>query len=123
PDSRKPDVQFSTDIDADLSRRDFTVNAMALEVTGDEPVLIDPFGGLTHLQVEKVLRTPLSPEESFSDDPLRMMRAARFAAGYGLQPDPALRAAVVDMAPRLEIVSIERVRAELDRLLVVEDPS
>jgi poly(A) polymerase len=123
PDSRKPEVQFSTDIEADLSRRDFTVNAMALEVTGSSPTLIDPFDGATHLLVDHVLRTPLRPEESFSDDPLRMMRAARFIAGYRLSPDPALRAAVVDMAARLEIVSVERVRAELDKLLSVEDPS
>src|SRR5690606_4414169 len=73
PDSRKPEVRFSTDIEADLSRRDFTINAMALEVTTAEPTLIDPFDGLIDLQ-QRVLRTPIAPEESFSDDPLRMMR-------------------------------------------------
>jgi poly(A) polymerase len=116
-------VKFSTDIETDLSRRDFTVNAMALEVTGDEPKLIDPFGGAGDLLVDHVLRTPLSPEESFSDDPLRMMRAARFVAGYGLAPDAAMRAAVEEMSTRLEIVSVERVRTELDKLLLVDDPT
>ena len=122
PDSRKPDVVFSTDIDADLSRRDFTVNAMALEVTGDEPTLIDPFGGLADLGAG-ILRTPLSPEESFGDDPLRMLRAARFMATFSLRPEPELRAAVERMAGRLEIVSAERIRDELCKLVVVPDPS
>jgi poly(A) polymerase len=122
PDSRKPEVAFSTDIDADLSRRDFTVNAMALEVTGDEPALIDPFGGLADLGAA-VLRTPLAPEVSFSDDPLRMMRAARFIASFGLTPVPELLAAVAALAPRLDIVSAERVRDELCKLVVVPDPS
>lgn len=125
PDSRKPEVSFSDQIDADLARRDFTVNAMALRVTGsttDAPELIDPYGGVSDLGAG-LLRTPLSPEESFSDDPLRMMRAARFIAGYGLAPDPSLVAAVEAMAERIEIVSAERVRDELTKLLVVEDPS
>jgi poly(A) polymerase len=122
PDSRKPEVRFSTSIDADLSRRDFTVNAMALEVTSAEPQLIDPFGGAEDLLAERLV-TPLAPEESFSDDPLRMLRAARFVAGYGLAPTPDLRAAVERMADRLAIVSVERVRAELDKLMVVDDPS
>ncbi|HYD09686.1 MAG TPA: CCA tRNA nucleotidyltransferase [Acidimicrobiales bacterium] len=122
PDSRKPDVQFSDDIEADLSRRDFTVNAMALELTGDAPELIDPFGGAVDLATKR-LRTPLSPEESFSDDPLRMLRAARFLAGYSLEPDEALVKAVVAMHDRLEIVSAERIRDELDKLLVVESPA
>jgi poly(A) polymerase len=122
PESRKPEVRFSTSIDADLSRRDFTVNAMALEVTSAEPQLIDPFGGAEDLLAERLV-TPLAPEESFSDDPLRMLRAARFVAGYGLAPTPDLRAAVERMADRLAIVSVERVRAELDKLMVVDDPS
>ena len=121
PDSRKPDVRFSDDVEADLSRRDFTVNAMALEVTGDSPQLIDPFGGAVDLATKR-LRTPLLPEESFSDDPLRMLRAARFMAGYGLVPDEDLVGAVVAMHDRLEIVSAERIRDELDKLLVVESP-
>jgi poly(A) polymerase len=125
PESRKPDVSFAEDIEADLSRRDFTVNAMALRVTGaadDDLELIDPFGGVTDL-ASGVLRTPLGPEVSFSDDPLRMLRAARFLAGYGLTPEPALVEAVRSMVHRLEIVSAERVRDELCKLLVVEDPS
>ena len=121
-DSRKPDVQFSDSIESDLSRRDFTVNAMALELTADEPTLVDPFGGTADL-AGGVLRTPLDPEESFTDDPLRMLRAARFLAGYGLTPEPALVSAVEQLRERLEIVSAERIRDELDKLLVVEDPS
>ena len=122
PDSRKPEVRFSTDIHADLSRRDFTVNAMALEVTTDSPELIDPFDGRIDL-VTKVLRTPIAPAESFSDDPLRMMRAARFIAGFELEPVPELVEAVRSMAERLDIVSPERIRDELCKLLVVPDPS
>jgi poly(A) polymerase len=125
PDSRKPDVSFSDEVEADLSRRDFTVNAMALRVTGaadEAPELIDPFGGVGDLAAS-VLRTPLAPEVSFTDDPLRMLRAARFLAGYGLVPDEALVRAVGDLVPRLEIVSAERVRDELAKLLVVDDPS
>ncbi len=122
PDSRNPEVVFSTDIEADLSRRDFTVNAMALELTGGEPQLIDPFGGADDLLARR-LKTPLSPEESFSDDPLRMLRAARFIAGFQLEPVPEIRVAVESMIERLEIVSIERVRAELDKLMVTDDPT
>ena len=122
PESRKPDVEFSTKIEDDLSRRDFTVNAMALEITADAPVLVDPYGGLADLMA-KVLRTPLSPTESFSDDPLRMMRAARFIAGMQLVPVDELVAAVRAMADRLKIVSAERIRHELDRLLVTEHPT
>ena len=119
PDSRKPSVVFADAIEADLSRRDFTVNAMALRLPDVE--LIDPFGGAEDL-VAKKLRTPLSPEISFSDDPLRMLRAARFIAGYGFEPDEALVAAVSEMHGRLSIVSPERMREELDKLLVVDKP-
>jgi poly(A) polymerase len=119
-DSRKPDVEFSTDIRADLSRRDFTVNAMALSILDLE--LIDPFHGAVDLAA-KVLRTPLSPAVSFTDDPLRMLRAARFIAGYELAPEPALVEAVREFGERLAIVSAERVRDELDKLLVTPDPS
>jgi poly(A) polymerase len=125
PDSRKPTVEFAGAVEADLSRRDFTVNAMALRVTGvqgDAPELIDPFGGVSDLAAS-VLRTPLEPEVSFSDDPLRMLRAARFLAGYGLQPEPGLVASVRSMAPRMEIVSAERIRDELSKLLVVDEPA
>jgi poly(A) polymerase len=120
PESRKPDVVFSDAIEADLSRRDFTVNAMALALP--EPQLIDPFGGAEDLAAGR-LRTPLGPEASFSDDPLRMLRAARFVAAHHLEPVPELVEAVEKMADRLEIVSAERIRDELDKLLVVPDPA
>lgn len=118
-DSRKPDVQFSDAVEADLSRRDFTVNAMALSLPDAE--LIDPFGGLDDLAAYR-LRTPLSPVESFTDDPLRMLRAARFISGYHFLPDDDLVEAVKALRSRLEIVSAERIRDELDKLLVVESP-
>jgi len=121
PDSRKPEVTFSDSLETDLSRRDFTVNAMAISLP--EPQLVDPYGGLDDLLVHKRLRTPLDPEVSFLDDPLRMMRAARFIAGLGLEPDPALVAAATELAGRLEVVSAERIRDELNKLLVVDDPS
>jgi poly(A) polymerase len=120
PDSRKPDVEFADAIEADLSRRDFTVNAMALALP--ELRLIDPFDGLADLAAHR-LRTPLSPEMSFGDDPLRMLRAARFIAGYQLAPDRDLVEAVTRLRHRLEIVSDERIRAELDKLVVTEDPT
>lgn len=121
-DSRKPEVAFSDDIRADLSRRDFTVNAMAIEVTSPSPALVDPFGGVGDLAA-RVLRTPLTPAESFSDDPLRMLRAARFITRYDLVPVPELLDAVGSMAERLSIVSAERIRDELDKLLAASDPS
>ena len=120
PDSRKPEVSFGDTLEVDLSRRDFTVNAMALSVP--EPELIDPFGGAADL-VAGVLKTPLEPDVSFADDPLRMLRAARFIAGYRLEPTAELVEAVRANAGRLEIVSGERIRDELDKLLVVPDPS
>ncbi len=119
PDSRKPAVAFADAVEADLSRRDFTVNAMALRLP--DLHLVDPFGGAPDL-VGSRLRTPIAPEESFSDDPLRMLRAARFIAGLGLRPEPALTRAVEEMSARLAIVSAERLRAELDKLVVVERP-
>ena len=120
-DTRKPTVTFGDRIEDDLARRDFTINAMALRL-GDAPELIDPFGGIADL-ANKVLRTPLSPEVSFTDDPLRMLRAARFIPRFDLTPDPALVAAVKAMAPRLEIVSAERVRDELDKLMTLPQPA
>lgn len=119
PDSRKPEVRYSDSIEADLSRRDFTVNAMALAVP--EPELIDPYGGASDLATKR-LRTPLSPDESFTDDPLRMLRAARFLSGYELEPDEELIEAVKRLHERLEIVSAERIRDELDKLIVVANP-
>ena len=120
PDSRKPEVAFADAVEVDLSRRDFTVNAMALGLP--DLSLVDPFGGVADL-AERRLRTPLAPEDSFGDDPLRMLRAARFIAGYGLVPDPELVTAVQSMRGRMEIVSPERIRDELDKLLVVAKPS
>jgi poly(A) polymerase len=120
PDSRKPDVAFADQIEADLARRDFTVNAMALSLP--ELGLVDPFDGIADLAAHR-LRTPLSPEESFTDDPLRMLRAARFIAGYQLRPDTELVDAVVALRARLDIVSDERIRDELDKLLVVPHPA
>jgi poly(A) polymerase len=120
PESRKPDVAFSDDIETDLSRRDFTINAMALRLP--EPELIDPYGGAVDLAARR-LRTPLAPEISFLDDPLRMLRAARFIAGFDLVPDPELVEAVEELRQRLEIVSAERIRDELSKLLLVDDPS
>ena len=119
PDSRKPAVQFADAIEADLSRRDFTVNSMALSLP--DLTLIDPFDGVGDLAAHR-LRTPLAPEESFTDDPLRMLRAARFIAGYGLVPDPSLTGAVMTLRARLDIVSDERIRDELDKLMVVDAP-
>jgi poly(A) polymerase len=119
PDSRKPEVRFADDIETDLSRRDFTINAMALRLP--DVKLIDPFGGLGDLAARR-LRTPLGPDVSFSDDPLRMMRAARFMAGLRLTPEPDLVAAVRRLHDRLAIVSRERIRDELDKLLTVERP-
>ena len=121
PESRKPEVVFADAVETDLSRRDFTVNAMALELTSPSPSLVDPFGGAADLAAG-VLRTPISPEESFSDDPLRMLRAGRFLAGYDLEPVPELTAAVTAMHHRLSIVSAERIRDELDKLIVVDRP-
>lgn len=120
PHSRKPEVAFGDDVTVDLARRDFTVNAMALRLPDME--LVDPHGGLDDLAAHR-LRTPLDPVTSFSDDPLRMLRAARFIAGLGLEPDPGLVEAVRSLADRLGIVSAERIRDELDKLLVVRRPS
>ncbi len=119
PDSRKPEVAFADAIEADLSRRDFTINAMAVELPGGG--LVDPFDGESDLEVGR-LCTPLDPEETFSDDPLRMLRAARFLAQFDLVADTKLVAAMAAMADRLSIVADERIRDELDRLLALPDP-
>ncbi len=114
--SRKPEVSFSDNVEEDLGRRDFAVNAMALRL-GADPEVIDPHGGLTDLAAG-VLRTPLGPEISFSDDPLRMLRLFRFMSTLGFEPaEPALQA-VREMASRLSIVSSERIHLELNKLLV-----
>jgi poly(A) polymerase len=119
PESRKPEVEFGDDIETDLSRRDFSVNAMALRLP--DPELIDPYDGALDL-FEQRLRTPIAPDVSFTDDPLRMLRAARFIAGFGLAPVPELLDAVREHRERLEIVSAERIRDELSKLLVLDDP-
>ncbi len=118
-DSRKPAVSFSSRIEDDLSRRDFTVNALALRFPDAEP--IDPWGGLRDLGAG-ILRTPLDPHVSFSDDPLRMLRLFRLQATLGFTPDPAAVAAVEEMVDRLDIVSVERVRDEFSKLIVAPEP-
>ena len=121
PESRKPDVKFSNDVLVDLSRRDFTINAMALELTSDAPTLVDPYNGLQDLTA-RILRTPLSPEVSFTDDPLRMLRAARFISALDVVPTQALMDAVRTLNERLLIVSAERIRDEFDKLIVTDSP-
>jgi poly(A) polymerase len=120
PDSRKPTVTFADRIEDDLARRDFTINAMALQLP--VPVLIDPHDGAADLAARR-LRTPVEPEVSFEADPLRMLRAARFVAAFALEPAPELIAALRAMHHRMTIVSLERVRDELCRLLGVTDPA
>jgi poly(A) polymerase len=119
-DERKPAVTFGTDLETDLSRRDFTVNAMAIGLPGR--ALIDPFGGVRALAARE-LDTPLDPQVSFGDDPLRMLRAARFAATLEFAPTPRVVGAMREMAERLDIVSAERIRDELSRLLMAPKPS
>lgn len=119
PESRKPEVVFGTDLVEDLRRRDFTVNAMALRLPDFE--LVDPFGGVKAL-VAGELQTPGTPESSFSDDPLRMMRAARFAAQLGITVSPEVATAMREMADRIEIISAERVREELVKLMIAPKP-
>jgi poly(A) polymerase len=117
--SRKPDVRYGRSLEEDLSRRDFTINAMAARLPGYE--LVDPFGGLDALK-DKVLRTPGRPEDSFNDDPLRILRAARFAAKLGFEVAPEVRAAMSEQAARLNIVSAERIAGELTKLMLAPDP-
>lgn len=118
-DSRKPTVSFGDDLDTDLSRRDFTINAMAMTLPGG--VLVDPYGGRDDLSARR-LRTPLDPSISFGDDPLRILRAARFMTRFELVPTPELIAAAKSMAPRLDIVSVERIQIETELLLALDDP-
>ena len=117
--SRKPQVKFSGAIEDDLARRDFTVNSMAIEFPSWR--LVDPFNGREHLE-KGVLSTPLGPRTAFSEDPLRMLRAARFTAGYGLTPDEEVEEAITDIAERLAIVSKERINDEMSKFLVVDKP-
>ncbi len=117
--SRNPQVTFGDSIEADLLRRDFTVNAMAVEVaTG---TFVDPYGGMAALH-ERVLDTPATPQESFADDPLRMLRAARFASQLGFEPTPRVIAAMTDMAEQISRITAERVQAELSKLITGAHP-
>jgi poly(A) polymerase len=118
-DSRKPHVTFSDNLETDLSRRDFTINAIALSLP--ELTAVDPYGGLEDM-ARRALRTPLDPSVSFGDDPLRMLRLFRFQAALGFVPDETAVAAVRDMAARLEIISAERIRDELSKLLLTPSP-
>jgi poly(A) polymerase len=118
-DSRKPDVRYEKTLEGDLGRRDFTVNAMAALLPGGD--LVDPFGGLRDLR-DRVLRTPGSPEDSFTDDPLRILRAARFAAQLGFGPADDVRHAMGEFAGRLAIVSAERITGELTKLMLAPAP-
>jgi poly(A) polymerase len=119
PASRKPSVDFGDTLEGDLGRRDFSVNAMAVSVPGRE--FVDPYGGVVDL-AHQLLRTPGRPEDSFSDDPLRMLRAARFAAQLGFTVDPAVVAAMTAMAERIRIISAERIRDELVKLVLAPYP-
>ena len=118
-DERKPAVSFAKDIQTDLSRRDFTINAMAIRLPDGE--FVDPFEGVKDLAAKR-LDTPLDPEIAFSDDPLRMLRAARFISQLGVTPTPRVVEAIERMRERLRIVSAERIRDELDKLLLGESP-
>jgi len=119
PTSRKPDVAYGTSLTVDLGRRDFTINAMAVSVP--HGAFEDPHGGVVDLAHRRI-RTPGRPEDSFSDDPLRMMRAARFVAQLGFTVDPGVVAAMTAMAERIEIISAERVRDELVKLVCGTHP-
>jgi poly(A) polymerase len=118
--SRNPEVAYGRSLVDDLRRRDFTANAMALSVTGDR-TFTDPFGGLADL-ARGVLRTPAPPLESFADDPLRMMRAARFASTLGFAVDPEVQAAMTTLSPELERITVERIQVELTKLLLGATP-
>ncbi|MGH3025996.1 MAG: CCA tRNA nucleotidyltransferase, partial [Gaiellaceae bacterium] len=119
PTSRKPEVAFGDSLEGDLRRRDFSINAMAIVLPSQE--FVDPFGGIRAL-TGRVLETPGTPEESFNDDPLRMMRAARFAAQLGFSVAPDVVAAMHSLVERIQIVSAERVREELVKLILAPYP-
>ncbi|ASY24392.1 poly(A) polymerase [Candidatus Nanopelagicus abundans] len=120
-DSRKPSVEFGENIEGDLSRRDFTINAMALELTTDEPTFIDLFNGVDDLE-NKIIKTPGKPSDSFTDDPLRMMRAARFMSQLNFAIDESVLVAIKEMAHRLSIISSERVRDEFIKIIMSDNP-
>jgi poly(A) polymerase len=117
--SRKPAVQFGDSLEDDLSRRDFTINAIAIVLP--EGSIFDPFGGMNHIASQTII-TPGKPEQSFSDDPLRMLRAARFASQLNFTIEDSVLKAMHDMASRLAIISSERIRDELEKLLLSNNP-
>ena len=119
-DSRKPEIKTSGELETDLSRRDFTVNAIAYDINNNE--IIDPYGGLKDLS-EGLIRTPDTADISFSDDPLRMLRACRFVSTHGFTPNNELFKAISKNVERIEIVSTERIRDEFTKLLTGKDPS
>lgn len=119
PNSRKPEVDYGDSLEGDLSRRDFTVNAMALRVP--DLVFVDPYRGANDL-AKQVLRTPVDPRQSFDDDPLRMMRAVRFVAQLGFTIAPETAEAITRMTDRISIVSAERIRDELTKLMLADHP-
>ncbi|MEO6472399.1 MAG: CCA tRNA nucleotidyltransferase [Aeromicrobium sp.] len=118
--SRKPEVKFGDTLEGDLSRRDFAVNAMAIRIRGR--AFVDPFGGLADLAAA-ILRTPVTAEQSFGDDPLRMMRAARFSAQLGFSAAAEVLEAMTRMSERIEIVSAERIRDEFNKLILSPRPA
>ncbi|TQJ18952.1 poly(A) polymerase [Kribbella jejuensis] len=119
PTSRKPEVAYGDSLEGDLARRDFAMNAMAVRLPSRQ--FVDPYGGIEDV-ANKRIRTPGTPQDSFSDDPLRMMRAARFAAQLAFTPDPDVVQAMQAMADRITIVSAERVRDELEKLICADHP-
>ena len=119
-DSRKPEIKTSGELETDLSRRDFTVNAIAYDINNSE--IIDPHGGLKDLS-EGLIRTPDTADISFSDDPLRMLRACRFVSTHGFTPNNELFKAISKNVERIEIVSTERIRDEFTKLLTGKEPS
>jgi poly(A) polymerase len=120
-DSRNPTVEYGNSLEVDLSRRDFTINSMAIELTGDKPEFVDPYDGVRDL-LRKVIITPGAPEDSFNDDPLRALRAARFAAQLGFVIDPSVITAMKSIADRLSIISAERIRDEFVKILMSDNP-
>jgi poly(A) polymerase len=119
--SRKPQISFSEKIEEDLIRRDFTINAIALELTGTQPELIDPFDGVMDI-AKRIIKTPTKPELSFEEDPLRILRAIRFATQLEFEIEPTTLNAVVEMRDRLEIISKERIRDEFNKIILANQP-